>query len=117
MSRVGAVVLAAGRSTRMGGRNKLLAPLDGVPVVRRSVDAGCSVNPTPGRRVTLGRTGLGTKPPPQFGQTLCSTSSMQVAQKVHSYEQMRASSASGGRSLSQHSQFGLSSNIPHPCFS
>ena len=31
-----------------------------------------------------------------------------MAQKVHSNEQMRASVESGGRSLSQHSQFGLS---------
>ncbi|MEX6509083.1 NTP transferase domain-containing protein [Jiella sp. M17.18] len=31
------VVLAAGRSSRMGGPNKLLATFDGVPLVRRSV--------------------------------------------------------------------------------
>ena len=37
--RVGAVVLAAGKSTRMGGRNKLLASIDGTPVVARVVDA------------------------------------------------------------------------------
>ena len=41
---VGAVVLAAGRSARMGGTNKLLEPMDGVPlvahVVRASVAAG-----------------------------------------------------------------------------
>jgi molybdenum cofactor cytidylyltransferase len=37
--RVGAIVLAAGRSVRMGGRNKLLASLDGAPLVRRSVEA------------------------------------------------------------------------------
>ena len=36
---VGAIVLAAGRSTRMGGGNKLLADLDGVPVIARTVDA------------------------------------------------------------------------------
>lgn len=34
-----ALVLAAGRSTRMGGPNKLLATLDGVPLVRRVVEA------------------------------------------------------------------------------
>lgn len=43
MSRVGAVILAAGASTRMG-RNKLLLPVDGQPMVRRTVqraiDAG-----------------------------------------------------------------------------
>jgi molybdenum cofactor cytidylyltransferase len=37
--RVGAVVLAAGRSTRMGARNKLLQPIAGVPVVRHTVAA------------------------------------------------------------------------------
>lgn len=34
-SRVAAVVLAAGRSRRMGDANKLLAEVDGVPMVRR----------------------------------------------------------------------------------
>ncbi|MFG1361096.1 NTP transferase domain-containing protein [Xanthobacter pseudotagetidis] len=34
-----AVVLAAGRSTRMGGANKLLEEVDGVPVIRRVVQA------------------------------------------------------------------------------
>ncbi|MCU0618873.1 MAG: nucleotidyltransferase family protein [Gemmatimonadaceae bacterium] len=45
MARVGAVLLAAGASTRMG-RNKLLLPVDGVPLVRRTasrlLDAGVS---------------------------------------------------------------------------
>ncbi len=36
---VGAIVLAAGRSTRMGVANKLLAEIDGVPVVARTLDA------------------------------------------------------------------------------
>lgn len=36
---VAAIVLAAGRSSRMGGPNKLLATIDGVPLVRRVVDA------------------------------------------------------------------------------
>jgi molybdenum cofactor cytidylyltransferase len=36
---VGAILLAAGRSTRMGGTNKLLAELDGRPVVARTLDA------------------------------------------------------------------------------
>jgi hypothetical protein len=35
----------------------------------------------------------------------------QSAQNVHSKVQIRASAASGGRSLSQHSQLGLSFNI------
>ena len=37
--RVGAVVLAAGRSRRMGADNKLLADVDGVPLIARVVDA------------------------------------------------------------------------------
>jgi len=37
--RVAAVVLAAGLSRRMGGPNKLLAKIDGVPIVTRVVDA------------------------------------------------------------------------------
>lgn len=34
-----AIVLAAGRSRRMGGRNKLLMPIEGVPMVRHVVNA------------------------------------------------------------------------------
>lgn len=37
--RIAAVVLAAGLSRRMGGPNKLLAPIDGVPMIARVVDA------------------------------------------------------------------------------
>lgn len=37
--RVDAVVLAAGRSSRMGGPNKLLALFDGKPLVRRAAEA------------------------------------------------------------------------------
>ena len=33
------IVLAAGKSTRMQGRNKLLAEIDGVPMIRRVVQA------------------------------------------------------------------------------
>jgi len=55
--------------------------------------------------------GLGTNPPPQLGQTFPRTVSTQVAQNVHSYEQMRASSESGGSGLLQCSQVGLSSSI------
>lgn len=36
---VAALVLAAGTSSRMGATNKLLAPIDGVPMVARAVDA------------------------------------------------------------------------------
>ena len=35
---VAAIVLAAGCSSRMGPRNKLVLPIDGVPMVRRVVD-------------------------------------------------------------------------------
>ncbi|MCZ6448703.1 MAG: nucleotidyltransferase family protein [Alphaproteobacteria bacterium] len=35
--RIAAVVLAAGRSTRAGATNKLLAPIDGIPMVARAV--------------------------------------------------------------------------------
>jgi molybdenum cofactor cytidylyltransferase len=38
-ARVAAVVLAAGRSTRMGAQNKLLADVGGVPMVRRVAEA------------------------------------------------------------------------------
>lgn len=38
IARVAILVLAAGRSSRMGGPNKLLATFDGVPLVRRSVE-------------------------------------------------------------------------------
>ncbi|MCU0635671.1 MAG: nucleotidyltransferase family protein [Gemmatimonadaceae bacterium] len=44
--RIGAVVLAAGQSRRMGADNKLLLPIDGVAMVRRTVrrvvEAGAS---------------------------------------------------------------------------
>ena len=39
---------------------------------------------TPGRHSCAGLIGRGTKPPPQFGQTLWSLVSTQSAQKVHS---------------------------------
>ncbi|QDX80112.1 hypothetical protein B9N43_01880 [Denitratisoma sp. DHT3] len=37
--RIAALVLAAGRSSRMGERNKLLCPVEGVPMVRRAVES------------------------------------------------------------------------------
>ena len=37
--RIAALILAAGRSTRYGGSNKLLAHLDGIPIVRRVAQA------------------------------------------------------------------------------
>jgi hypothetical protein len=50
----------------------------------RSVAGGWFATLTPGRRGVAGRIGRWTNPPPQFGQTLNSTVSTQVAQKVHS---------------------------------
>jgi hypothetical protein len=58
-----------------------------------------------------GRIGRGANPPPQLGQTFPKTSSTQAAQIVHSYEQIRASSDSGGRALLQCSQVGRSSSM------
>jgi hypothetical protein len=55
--------------------------------------------------------GRGSKPPPQFGQTFPSTCATHSAQKVHSKEQMRASSLSGGSALPQFSQTGLNSSM------
>jgi hypothetical protein len=60
-----------------------------------------------------GRIGREAKLPPQFGQTPFNAVSTQERQKVHSNVQIIASSADGGRSLSQHSQLGLSSSIIH----
>jgi hypothetical protein len=75
----------------------------------RFVDAGYFGN----RRA--GRIGRRVKSPPQLGHVPPSTFSTQLLQKVHSKVQIIASGASGRRSLSQHSQFGLSSSIflPH----
>lgn len=56
--------------------------------------------------LAAGRRGLATNSPPQFGHTPLSLLSTHEAQNVHSKEQMRAFGASGGRSQSQHSQFG-----------
>jgi hypothetical protein len=56
--------------------------------------------------------GRGEKFPPQFGQTPFKTVSAHSAQNVHSYVQIRASLLSGGKSRSQHSQFGRSSSMP-----
>lgn len=71
----------------------------------RSVDGGLLASLFAGRR---GRT---TSSPPQFGHFPPRTFSAHEAQKVHSKEQIRASADSGGRSVSQHSQFGLSCSM------
>jgi molybdenum cofactor cytidylyltransferase len=47
MSRVAAIVLAAGRSTRMGEANKLIADIGGVPMVRRVVQAALASKTRP----------------------------------------------------------------------
>ena len=52
--------------------------------VTRLVDGGRFATDSPGRHSVAGRIGRGTKPPPQFGQTLLSSFSTQAAQKVHS---------------------------------
>jgi hypothetical protein len=75
----------------------------------RVADAGYLANFSSGRR------GRASSSPPQFGQRPFSRVSAQAAQKVHSKEQMRASFASGGRSLLQHSQFGRSSSMRASC--
>ncbi len=47
MSRIGIVLLAAGRGTRFGEAPKLLATLDGVPLVRRVAEAALAARPRP----------------------------------------------------------------------
>ena len=64
----------------------------------------------PGRHSFAGRIGRAVNPPPQLGQTLRSSSRTLASQKVHSYEQMRASVDDGARSLSHISQLGRSSS-------
>jgi DNA-binding beta-propeller fold protein YncE len=63
---------------------------------------------------SAGRIGRGAKLPPQLGQRPASFPSTQSRQNVHSKVQIIASCASGGRSLSQHSQLGRSANMLSP---
>jgi len=58
-----------------------------------------------------GRRGRGSNSPAQFGHWLFRRRSAQVAQNVHSNEQIRASGDSGGKSASQHSQDGRISSM------
>jgi len=71
----------------------------------RRVDAGAFCSLFAGRRGRL------SSSPPQFGQKPSNFCSAQVAQNVHSNEQINAFSADGGKSVSQHSQFGRSSSM------
>lgn len=52
LPRVGALVLAAGRGRRMGGPNKLIEPVNGVPIVARVVDAALEAGAEPVVMVT-----------------------------------------------------------------
>jgi len=61
--------------------------------------------------MAAGRVGRCTRLPAQLGHTPFRTESAQWAQNVHSNVQMRASADSGGRSRSQHSQFGFSNSM------
>ena len=45
--RIAALVLAAGRSTRMGAANKMLLPVEGVPMVQRAVDTALASKARP----------------------------------------------------------------------
>ncbi len=71
-------------------------------LVTRLVDAGCT------NSLSVGLTGRVTKFPPQLGQVLSNLFSAHSLQNVHSNVQIRASLVPGGKSLSQHSQLGLS---------
>lgn len=52
VARIAVVVLAAGRSTRMGAANKLLADLGGMPMVRRVVETVLASHARPALVVT-----------------------------------------------------------------
>ena len=60
---------------------------------------------------SLGRLGLFSKLPPQFGQTFCNTFSTHSLQKVHSKVHIIASVLWLGNFFPQFSQIGLSSSI------
>lgn len=74
----------------------------------RSIDAGNLASFSAGLR------GRAVNSPPQFGHLPLSTVVAQSRQNVHSNEQMSASCESGGRSRSQHSQFGRSWSMEVP---
>jgi hypothetical protein len=72
----------------------------------RSVEPGASAS------ICAGRLGRSTRLPAQFGHTPCSTLVAHSRQNVHSNVQMNASPLVGGKSQSQHSQFGRNASIP-----
>ena len=82
-----------------------------IGLCRTIVLAGSWPRKLPSRQLRAGRTGRGTNPPPQFGQTLSRMRSTHVAQNVHSYEQMRASGEFAGNGLLQFSHVGLNSSM------
>ena len=92
------------RCQRATRRMKLLC-LASRRMCTRVADGGLLANLSAGRRGRL------TSSPPQLGQIPSNLLSAHAAQNVHSNEQIFASFASGGRSLSQHSQPGLSSSM------
>jgi len=63
------------------------------------------------RRASTERKGLRTNSPPQFGHLPCKRAVAHEQQNVHSNEQIIASRELGGRSRSQHSQFGFMSSM------
>ena len=73
--------------------------------ITRSCEAGYLAN------LLSGRTGRVKSSPPQLGQIPFRCISAHDLQNVHSNEQMSASLDCGGRSLSQHSQFGRISSM------
>jgi hypothetical protein len=75
------------------------------------VEAGAASKQLPPFHACAGRMGRALNPPPQFGQTLASSSSTQVRQKVHSKEQIIASRELGGKRVAQCSQVGRISSM------
>src|SRR3954447_3392463 len=96
---------------KAGATLRYLTPAQGCSRKYRSEEAGYFAS------MAGGRIGRWTKLPLQFGQTPPNTVAAQSAQNVHSNVQMRASGLSGGRSRSQHSQFGFSFIMAGPLFS
>ena len=104
----GAVRRGIGRARRVlgyGGREPGRGEHSGCGFVKRSVVAGYLASSA------AGRMGRRARSPPQLGQGAPNRVSAQSAQNVHSYVQIRARSGTGGRSRSQHSQFGRSSSM------